>query len=150
MSFMDSYQSSNIKPAVVPKEGVYAVKITNASVGSLEDGKRFIRVETIVNSDGFPALSLFLTEGEKFNGVATAFFDTFNLQRNTWNFATWKGATGYVNIKLKEKNGYMNMIPSYILDENGYVVRKDSFQQQQQQQQQQYQSDSPDYDNIVF
>ena len=147
---MDSYQTSCIKPAIVPKEGIYAIKITNASIGTMDDGKRFIRVETIVNSEGFPALSLFLTEGEKFNGVATAFFDTFNLQRNTWNFETWKGATGYVNIKLKEKNGYMNMIPSYILDENGFVVRKDSYKQPQVQQQQQYQSSASDYDNIVF
>lgn len=152
MSFMDNYQASGIKPAIVPKEGVYAVKITNASVGTMEDGKRFIRVETIVNADGFPALSLFLTEGEKFDGVATAFFDTFSLQRNTWNFATWKGATGFVNIKLKEKNGYMNMIPSYILDEHGFVVRRQPQAQAQPQQQQQYQeqysSDIPD--DIVF
>lgn len=152
MAFMNDYQAAGIKPAIVSKEGVYAVKIVNASVGKMEDGKRFIRVETMINADGYPALSLFLTEGEKFNGVATAFFDTFGLQRNSWNFETWKGAIGHVNIKLKEKNGYMNMIPSYILDEHGFVVRQQ--QQNQQQQYQQYQQAeqySPDIpEGIIF
>lgn len=125
MGFMNEYQPDTIRMNVVPKEGRYSLRIEKVTEGQSEkDGKttRYIRIECIVNSEGFPPLSLFLTEGESFNSNATAFFDTFNLNRSDFAFSHWIHARGNVDISLKKNDrGFINMIPHYIWGDDGFV-----------------------------
>ena len=56
------------------------------------------------------------------------FFDTFNLPRGDQNCESWRGKRGVIHINLAKKDGYTNMIPRYILDENGYVKKSNNLQ----------------------
>lgn len=128
MSWVDNFQQDNIKPNIVPEEGVYELRIEKVSEGRTQDGpggKNYIRVETLVNASGFPQLSIFLTEGPRFNGEATAFFNTFNLNPGDFVYDHWIKKHGRMLILLRPgKNGYTNMVPRYILGDDGYVDRK--------------------------
>lgn len=123
MAYFEDFQPEAIRAKIVPKEGVYLCKVSEITQGNLEDGRRYVRVQCVVNSEGHPIVSLFLTEGESFNGNLTAFCDTFSIQRGNYDFDAWKDKRGYLKILLQKKGEYTNMVPRYILDENGYVVR---------------------------
>lgn len=122
------YQPEAIKPNIVEREGNYWLKIVNVTTGNIQPkaagdmAKRYFQIECIINAPGTPKVSIFLTEGPKFNAHATAFFDTFSIQRGDFNSNDWIGRTGMMKIELKQKGEYMNMDPRYILDENGYVI----------------------------
>jgi len=127
--YFENYQPENIKPSVVKQEGEYQVKIDNVECGQTNDGVRWTRIICVVLAEGAPRVSLFLTEGKNFNATATAFYDTFNIPRGDTNPASWRGKTGRIKIFLGKKNGYTEMYPRYILDENGFVVRSGQPQQ---------------------
>lgn len=125
--WIDSYQPESIKPGIVKQEGDYEVMILGVKSGTISDsGKRFVQIMCKIRAEGEPRISLFLTEGPNFNATATAFYDTFNIQRGDQNCESWRGKRGVIHINLAKKDGYTNMIPRYILDENGYVKRTDS------------------------
>lgn len=132
--WVDTYQPQAIKPNIVEKEGIYQLKVVNTTTGVIqpkaqnENPKRYFQVECIINAPGQPKISIFLTEGPKFDGTATAFFDTFGIMRNNFDMNTWHGKVGFMKIELQQKGEYLNMVPRYILDENGYV-QKPSFTQ---------------------
>lgn len=131
----ENYKAEPIKPNTVKEEGIYTVKITNVSESTMQkDGKeaKYIKADCMINSDGFPTIALFITEGRNFNAVATAFFDTFGIPRGDFTFNDWLGKKGQIRISLKKKGEFLNMVPTYLLDENGYVTRNFSSQQKPQ------------------
>ncbi len=47
-------------------------------------------------------------------------FDTFCIARGDWNTEGWRGKRGFMHIRLRQKDGYLNMEPEFILDDEGY------------------------------
>lgn len=126
--WIDDYREEAIKPNIVEHEGNYQLKVAGAKIGSFEGkngeaSKRYYQVDCIINAPGFPHVSIFLTEGNSFNAVATAFFDTFGIAYGNFNYSSWTGHKGWMYIGLKKKGEYTNMEPRYILDDNGRVMR---------------------------
>jgi hypothetical protein len=126
--WIDDFESENIQKNIVPQEGVYTLRIEKAAegVGEMNENgtkvtKKYIRIECIVKAPGFPSVSIFLTEGKSFNGEATAFFDTFNLNHGDWAYTHWVHHYGNMFIRLKQKDGFTNMVPRYLLGEDGFV-----------------------------
>lgn len=140
MAYFEDYIPDAIRANIVPKEGIYLCKIAEITTGTMDDGKRYTQVKCLIKSEGNPMVSIFLTEGNNFNGNLTAFFDTFQIPRNEYNFDAWKDKRGYLKINLVKKGEYTNMVPRYILDENGYVKRPSANQQQTQRQEPQHQA----------
>ena len=121
--YFEDYSAKPIQANIVPKEGRYEIKVNEIYFNKKEDPKRYTRVDCIVNAPGYPHISIFLTEGPSFDAQATAFYDTFNIQRGNTDMNAWKGKKGWIDITIKTKDGYQNMIPHYILDSNGYVMQ---------------------------
>lgn len=124
------YQPEAIKPNIVEREGIYQLKVMSVKPGTIqpkdpsrETEKRYFQVECIINAPGQPKVSIFLTEGPNFNAHATAFFDTFSIQRGDFNSQNWVNHVGYMKIELKKKGEYTNMEPRYLLDANGFVTK---------------------------
>lgn len=133
--FVEDYNPQPIKASIVKAEGEYQLKIESVEYGKFtnektQSEKRYFKVNCIINAEGFPKVAVFLTEGPSFDGEATAFFDTFGIPRNNWQYETWKGHTGRMFIALKQKGEYLNMIPRYLLDDAGYVRKAQSFSAQ--------------------
>lgn len=118
--FVDDYEPEPVRPGRVDKEGDYELMILEVTGGSTKDYARYMRVKCKINYPGEPRVSFFLTEGASFAGRATAMFDTFGIARGNWNTEGWRGKRGYMHIRLRQKDGYLNMEPEFILDENGY------------------------------
>lgn len=142
MGYFNNYQEAAIQAGYVDHEGDYEIMILGTQEGSTNDGTAFMRVMCKVNAPGEPPISIFLTDGKNFNGNFTAFCDTFGLPRGNTDFQSWRGKRGIVHINLVKKDGFTNMIPRWILDEHGYVVRnghnaapQKNYQQQPAQQQ---------------
>lgn len=131
MGFFNDYQAQAITPGHVENEGDYEVMILGSEDGTTPDGAQFKRVVCKINYKGEPRISIFLTEGKNFNGNFTAFCDTFGLPRGDNNFDSWKGKRGWIHINLVKKDGFINMIPRWILDEKGYVRNAQNVQQVQ-------------------
>lgn len=121
MAYFEDYNAEPLRANIVPKEGIYLCKISEIVQGQMDDGKRYVQVKCLIKSEGTPVVSIFLTEGNNFNGNLTAFYDTFNIERGNMNVESWKDKRGYLKISLVKKGEYTNMVPRYILDENGYV-----------------------------
>lgn len=121
MAYFEDYNAEPLRANIVPKEGIYLCKISEIVQGQMDDGKRYVQVKCLIKSEGIPVVSIFLTEGNNFNGNLTAFYDTFNIERGNMNVESWKDKRGYLKISLVKKGEYTNMVPRYILDENGYV-----------------------------
>lgn len=119
--FVDDYKPGPIRPSRVEKEGDYELMILEVTKGSTRDGSRYLRVKCKINYEGEPRVSFFLTEGSSFEGRATAMFDTFGIERGDWNTEGWRGKRGYMHIRLRQKDGYINMDPEFILDDEGYA-----------------------------
>lgn len=122
MAYFDTYQAEPIRAKIVPKEGIYLCKVGDITFGQTTDGSEYTRIDCIINSDGFPHVSIFLTAGESFNAMATAFYDTFGIPRGDQNVESWKGKRGYLDIKFKMKDGFKNMIPYFVRDSDGWVT----------------------------
>lgn len=127
----DTYAEEAIKPKRVEQEGVYQLKVAEVTTGTTkpkegtnESPKKYFKIKCIINYPGYPDVSVFLTEGDTFNANATAFFDTFNLQKGNFNYQSWINAVGYMKIELRKKGEYVNMEPRYILGPDGRVVRQ--------------------------
>jgi len=120
--YMDDYAPEPVRPGRVDKEGDYELMILDVSRGTTKDGARYMRVKCKINYPGEPRVSFFLTEGNSFAGRATAMFDTFGISRGNWNTEGWRGRRGYMHIRLRQKDGYLNMEPEFILDEEGFFV----------------------------
>lgn len=123
MAYFEDYQPQALRANIVPKEGIYLCKISEMTQGTLEDGRRYVQVKCIINCEGKPIISIFLTEGNNFDGNLTAFYDTFGIERNNMSFESWKDKRGYLRILLQKKGEYTNMVPRYILNDEGYVER---------------------------
>lgn len=123
MGYFNNYQEEAIRPGYVEREGDYEVMILGTQEGNTGDGTPFMRVMCKVNAPGEPPLSIFLTDGPKFNSQFTAFCDTFGLPRGNTDFASWRGKRGVVHIMLTKKDGFTNMVPRWILDDKGYVIK---------------------------
>lgn len=128
MAYFEDYNAEPLRANIVPKEGIYLCKISDVVQGQMDDGKRYVQVKCLVKSEGTPVVSIFLTEGNNFNGNLTAFYDTFNIDRGNMHTDSWKEKRGYLKICLVKKGEYTNMVPRYILDENGYVKHPQSQQ----------------------
>ena len=118
----NGYKPEAIKASIVEKEGEYDLKIEQIIKDSMQDGTEFIQVTCVIRAPGYPRINLFLTEGRNFNSLCTAFFDTFGIERGNFIFNTWKGHKGRLKITLKQKGEYMNMIPHYLVNSDGYVT----------------------------
>lgn len=126
MSYFGDYQRKSIAPGYVDKEGDYELVIIGVRTGEIdgEDGKkRYTQVDCEINYGERPHIAIFLTEGKAFDGQFTAFCDTFGIDPTERSFNAWKGKSGYVHILLKQKDGFTNMVPRWIL-ENGYVMEE--------------------------
>lgn len=131
MAWVNDYQPEAITPNIVERDGDYMLKIMDVSTGTIpanpeknQPEKRFYRVECMIAAKGYPKVSVFLTEGKNFNAIATAFFDTFNINYGNWNTEEWKGREGAMHIAITEKNGRKEMFPTYIVDASGRVQRR--------------------------
>ena len=125
MAYFGTYQAEPIRAKIVPNEGIYLCKIGDITFGKTNDGAEYTRIDCVINSDGFPHVSIFLTDGESFNSMATAFYDTFEIQRGNQDVESWKGKHGYLDIRFKMKDGFKNMIPYFIKDSEGWVIGPD-------------------------
>lgn len=127
MSYFGDYQRKAIQVGVVDQEGDYQVKITEVGEGQLTDPqkgpKRYVQVKCVVNYKTFPSVSIFLTEGDSFDGNFTAFCDTFGINSQA-DANSWIGKTGWIHILLKKKDGFTNMVPRWLLGEDGYVRKE--------------------------
>lgn len=136
--FVEDYQPENIKPNIVDHEGEYNLRVENVEFGRIEAKnpgeaeKRYYRADCIIAFNGYPHVSIFLTEGPRFSAEATAFFDTFGIPRGNWNIETWRGHEGRMKIELRKKGEYTNMVPRYLLGPDGYVQKNVPQQQMQQ------------------
>ena len=123
----EGYEPEPIKKRIVP-EGDYTVKVKNVTFNTMKkDGEAdtaYIRVECVINYEGFPEVSIFITKNKSFNSVLTAFYDTFGIQRGDYNFNNWMNRCGVIRIKHKQKGEYVNMDPQFILDDAGYAHHK--------------------------
>lgn len=156
MGYFGDYQRKAIAPGYVDKEGDYELKIVNIKTGEIdgpEGKKRYTQVECEINWGEKPHVSIFLTEGKTFDGNFTAFCDTFGIDPAGRDFRAWIGKRGYCHILLKQKDGFTNMVPRWIL-RDGYVM--DEVKEaangglnkgQAQQPQQEYQQDFGIMDN---
>ena len=81
MGYFNTYQRKAIQAGIVDQEGDYQVKITEVTPGTINDprngDKQYVQVKCLVNHKALPTISIFLTEGESFDGNFTAFCDTF-------------------------------------------------------------------------
>lgn len=127
MSYFGDYQRKAIQSGVVDQEGDYQVKITEVGEGTLNDPKtgtkKYVQVKCLVNHANRPTVSIFLTEGDSFDGNYTAFCDTFGINPQGDPNA-WIGRTGWIHINLKKKDGFTNMVPRWLLGEDGFVRRE--------------------------
>lgn len=126
MGFIYDYHEDSIKAKIVEREGVYKLRIDDVQQGEIpandkEKAKKYLQVSCTIAAKDYPQTKIFLTEGPNFNGVATAFFDTFRIPHGNWNTDEWKMLEGFMKIELKKNGEYMNMVPKFVLDENGYV-----------------------------
>lgn len=126
-----SYKPEGIKAGIVEKEGNYLLKIEHVTQDSMQDGTQYIKVDCVIKAPGYPRLNLFLTEGRNFNAISTAFFDTFGIERGNFIFNSWIGHKGTIKITLKQKGEYTNMVPHYLVNEDGFVVPQQGQQMQQ-------------------
>lgn len=101
--YFNDYKEEPILPKAV--EGRYETKINDIQPGNMKDGTPFTRVDLIINAQGYPHVSLFLTSGANFNAHFTAFCDTFGIPRGNSNFESWKGKKGWLDISIVEKTG---------------------------------------------
>ena len=121
MSYFDSgFSRKPIQTSYVEIEGDYEVKITSFKEGQTKDNKRYTQVFCVVNCKNYPTVSIFLTEGNNFDGNVTAFCDTFDI-KNPNDFNSWINKRGYVHILVNKKDGFTNNPIRWILDENGFV-----------------------------
>ena len=120
--FIDDYGPEPVKPGRVEKEGDYELMIIGITSGATKENARYLRVQCKINYQGEPRVSFFLTEGKNFSGRATAMFDTFGIPRGEWNAEQWKGRRGYMHIRLREKDGFINMEPDFILNNEGWAM----------------------------
>ena len=151
--WVDDYAAESIKANIVPCEGDYHLRIEKVETGTIEakDGepaKRYFRIDCLIAAEGYPHVSIFLTEGKNFNANATAFFDTFGIQRGNWNYEEWKMLEGWMHIELKKNGQYTNMVPRYILNSDGYVDR--SIHAPKVQPQAPAQNQAPQYNGPIF
>lgn len=124
MAYFENYEKKPITPGYVEKEGVYELVIQSVREDVIQEkNTRFLQVECQINAKNYPHVSIFLTEGDNFNGNLTAFIDTFGIN-DYRNPNTWINHSGFVFIKLGEKNGYKTMTPRYILDQQGFVTEE--------------------------
>lgn len=123
MGFFGNYHEQPIQKGYVEKEGDYEVMILGTKDGRTPDGAMYKQVLCKVNAPGEPRLSIFLTDGRNFDGNFTAFCDTFGLPRGNEDFNYWVGKRGWIHILLNKKDGFTNMIPRWLLGEDGYVIR---------------------------
>lgn len=121
MGGFNNYNPKPIMPGYVDHEGDYEVMVLDLKEGRTPDGSYYKQVICKINYPGEPKISIFLTEGNNFDGQFTAFCDTFGLQRGDQNFGSWRGHRGFIHIMLTKKDGFVNMVPRWILDDNGYV-----------------------------
>lgn len=128
MSIAQSYKPAPMQSNSVPKEGNYWVKVNEAKDGTDKNGRDYIQVDCIVNCEGKPHIKLFISN----DGNATAFFDTFGIPRGDFNYFNWKEKRGMIRINLRKNGEYTNMVPLYILDENGFVIQQKRAPDQQQ------------------
>lgn len=124
MGFFGNYHESAIQKGYVEREGDYEVMIIGIRDGVTSDNARFKQVQCKINAPGEPRISIFLTEGRNFDGNFTAFCDTFGLRRGDENFQSWIGKRGWIHIllqKSKDEKGFVNMVPRWLLNDQGYV-----------------------------
>lgn len=124
MAYFEDHHRTAIQPGYVDQEGDYQVKITGYRSGEMtnKDGKlaRYTQVTCQVNYKTRPNISIFLTEGNNFDGNFTAFCDTFGITEGQPS-PSWIGRTGWIHIMLQKKDGFTNMIPRWLLGDDGYV-----------------------------
>lgn len=157
MGYFGNYSQQAIQKGYVENEGDYEVMILGTKDGVTPDGANYKQVMCKINAPGEPRISIFLTEGRNFDGNFTAFCDTFGLPRGDTNFNNWTAKRGWIHIMLTKKDGFTNMVPRWLLGDDGYVVRRgqqQNFQQPAQQQAQSYgqttQSQEEEWGDIPF
>lgn len=127
MGYFGDYNREGIQAGVVDQEGDYQVKIVEYTQGQINDPKegqkQYTQVKCLVRHKAYPTISIFLTEGKTFNGNFTAFCDTFGIDPRE-SMEAWIGRTGWIHINLKQKDGFTNMVPRWLLAEDGYVRRE--------------------------
>lgn len=138
MGYFGNYHAQAIQPGYVDQEGDYEVMIIGLRDGCTPDGAAFKQVQCKINYKGEPRISIFLTDGKNFDGNFTAFCDTFGLARGDVNFKGWIGKRGWIHILLTKKDGFTNMVPRWILNDDGYVKCPNNQQVPAVQQQQAY------------
>ena len=89
------------------KPGKYWVEVLEASEGLTKE-KQIPKITFIVrpNTNGMRIYET-VVQGDKFNWRMSLFFDCFNIERGNFDFATWVGAIGLV--ELKEDGQYMRI-----------------------------------------
>lgn len=128
MGYFNNYHEAAIQPGYVDHDGDYEVMILGTEDGTTPapDNAAFKRVICKINYKGEPRISIFLTDGKNFDGNFTAFCDTFGIPRGNTDFKSWVGKRGTIHIVLTKKGEFVNMVPRYILDENGYVKKSNA------------------------
>lgn len=127
MGYFGDYQRQAIQPGYVDQEGDYELTIIDIKTGELTDKdtnkpQRYTQVVCRINYKTNPQVSIFLTEGKNFDGNFTAFCDTFGIDPAGRDFAAWLNKRGFVHILLKKKDGFTNMVPRWILGDDGFVL----------------------------
>lgn len=120
MGYFGDYQRKPIEAGYVDQEGDYQVKIMGYQEGQTKEGARYVQVKCLVNYKTRPSISIFLTEGPKFDGNFTAFCDTFGINPNE-DPNNWINKTGWIHIMLTKKDGFTNMVQRWILNDDGFI-----------------------------
>lgn len=120
MGYFGNYQRRPIEAGYVDQEGDYQVKIMGYQEGQTKEGARYVQVKCLVNYKTRPTISIFLTEGPKFDGNFTAFCDTFGINPNE-DPNNWINKTGWIHIMLTKKDGFTNMVQRWILNDDGFI-----------------------------
>jgi hypothetical protein len=116
MGFTNDYKPDYDEDSEALKAGEYKAAILEAYVDKSNSGKQMIKVILAIRGKKF---FWYLVEGDWFNANCTRFFVCFSIKAGNFDYGTWKGKTGKVEIDRDERNSKYFRITSLVPPEAG-------------------------------
>jgi hypothetical protein len=111
MGFTDDYKPDYDGGGEALQAGEYKAAIQEAYIDKSASGKQMIKVILEIRGKKF---FWYLVEGDWFNANCTRFFVCFSIKAGNFDFMTWEGKTGKVEIDRDERNNKYFRITSLV------------------------------------